>query len=76
VAERTRGRDTGEIARVVAVLVLVGLLVAFVIDNAHSVKVGFVFGDRHPLLIWVLVVTAVLGALLDRLAQILWRRRK
>jgi uncharacterized integral membrane protein len=57
-------RDT---VRLVAILVLVALLIAFVVDNTRKVKVGFVFGDHETRLIFVLVVAVVLGALLDRL---------
>ncbi len=61
-----------EIVRVLLLLVVIGLLVAFVVDNSQSVRVGFVFTDANPPLIWVLVVTALLGALADRL----WLRRR
>ena len=67
-------RDSGDVVKIVAILVLLALLVAFVIDNTDSVKVGFVFADRRPPLIIVLVVTALIGALLDRLFQ--WTRRR
>ena len=50
------------------------LLVAFVIDNSQSVKVGFVFFSSTVPLIWVLLVTAVLGILADRL--LVWRKRQ
>ena len=60
-------RSPRETARIVGALVLFALLVAFVIDNTRFVRVGFVFGDHRTRLIYVLVVTAVIGALLDRL---------
>ncbi len=50
------------------------LLIAFVVDNARRVKVGFVFGDRDARLIYVLIVTAAIGVLLDRLW--LWFRHR
>jgi uncharacterized integral membrane protein len=65
-------RDTGKLV-VIAVLVIV--LIAFVIDNTRKVKVGFVFTDFTLPLIFVLVATAVLGALIDRLLQARRRRR-
>jgi uncharacterized integral membrane protein len=67
------GRDT---ARVVVAVVLVAALVAFVVDNIGSVKVGFVFTDREIPLIFVLVGTALLGAILDRFVQYAVRRRR
>ncbi len=51
-----------------AVVVVVGL-VAFVLDNRDEVSVGFVFWESKTRLIWVLVVTAVLGAVADRLVR-------
>jgi uncharacterized integral membrane protein len=66
------GRDPGEVARLVGALVLLGLLIAFVIDNTRDVKVGFVFFDHNTRMIYVLIVTAVVGVILDRL----WQRRR
>ena len=66
------GSDGSEIARIVAALILLGLLVAFVIDNTRYVTVGFVFTDHRTRLIYVLIVTALVGVLLDRL----WQRRR
>ncbi len=58
----------------VAALILVALLVAFVIDNTREVKVGFVIGDHRTRLIYVLVVTFVVGIIVDRLWQRARRR--
>jgi uncharacterized integral membrane protein len=60
---------------VVAVVGLV-LLVAFVLDNSQTVKVGFVFVSTDLSLIWVLLIAAVLGALVDRLVILLGQRRR
>ena len=38
------------------------LLIAFVLDNSHTVKVGFVFFNTELSLIWVLLIAALLGA--------------
>jgi uncharacterized integral membrane protein len=73
---RGRGRDGRDTARIIVAVVLVAALVAFVVDNIGSVKVGFVFTDRKIPLIFVLVATALIGALLDRLAQYAVRRRR
>jgi uncharacterized integral membrane protein len=61
-----------ELVRALLLVVVVGLLVAFVVDNSQSVRVGFVFTHANPSLIWVLIVTALLGAAADRL----WLRRR
>jgi uncharacterized integral membrane protein len=69
------GSDARDAAQVIGIVVLVALLIAFVVDNTRRVKVGFVFGDRQTRLIYVLVITFVLGILVDRLWQH-WRRRR
>jgi uncharacterized integral membrane protein len=46
------------------------------LDNSHTVKVGFVFFNTKLSLIWVLIIAAVLGALVDRLVIYLSQRRK
>jgi uncharacterized integral membrane protein len=63
------GRDRRESARIVAAVVLVVLVIAFVLDNTGDVKVGFVFGDHHTRLIYVLIVTFLIGVVVDRLWQ-------
>ena len=68
---RPHGRGTRETARLVAAIVLLALLIAFVIDNTRNVKVGFVFFDHETRMIYVLIVTAFLGVVIDRL----WQRR-
>jgi uncharacterized integral membrane protein len=45
------------------------LLVAFILDNRQSVRVGFVFTERDAPLIWVLIVTALLGAVIGALVR-------
>ena len=67
-------RQNRDVARLVAVVVIVGLLVAFVVDNSNTVQVGFVFFHSSVPLIWVLLVTAGLGASIDRL--LIWRRAR
>ena len=40
---------------------------ALILDNTRKVRVGFVFTDKSVPLVVVLVLTAALGAVLDRL---------
>jgi uncharacterized integral membrane protein len=65
-----------EITRLVVAGVALVLLVAFVIDNSQTVKVGFVFFSAEVSLIWVLIIAAVLGAGVDRLVIYLRARRR
>lgn len=73
-AETEEGTSRREQARIIAALVVAAVLVAFVLDNTHSVTVGFVFDEREAPLIWVLLVTAVLGGIIGRLLA--WMRRR
>jgi uncharacterized integral membrane protein len=69
-------RDNREIARIVVAVVGLVLLIAFVLDNSQNVKVGFVFFSTRISLIWVLLIAALLGALVDRLVILLRQRSK
>jgi uncharacterized integral membrane protein len=69
---RPETTDNRERARIVAALVLLALLIAFVLKNTTEVKVSFVFFDHRTRLIYVFIVTTLLGVLLDRL----WQRRR
>jgi uncharacterized integral membrane protein len=69
-------RDNREIVRIVVAVVGLALLIAFVLDNSQTVKVGFVFFSTRISLIWVLLIAALLGALVDRLVILLGQRRK
>jgi uncharacterized integral membrane protein len=70
--QQDQGR--GHVVRLVLFGILALLLIAFVADNTRRVRVSFVFGDRDARLIYVLIVTAAIGVLLDRLW--LWYRRR
>ncbi|MGH9223875.1 MAG: hypothetical protein ACRD2W_08855 [Acidimicrobiales bacterium] len=65
-----------EVLRLAGAIAIVVVLIAFVVDNSRQVTVGFVVTERRVALIWVLVVTAVLGAVADRLLRTVWRRRR
>ncbi len=69
-------RENREIVRLVVAGVGLVLLIAFVLDNSQTVKVGFIFFSTRISLIWVLLIAAVLGALVDRLVILLRQRRK
>ena len=69
-----QGQGRGHVVRLVLFGLLALLLVTFVADNTRRVRVSFVFGDRDTRLIYVLIVTAAIGVLLDRLW--LWYRHR
>jgi uncharacterized integral membrane protein len=53
--------NVGRRIKLVVIAAAVALLVAFAVQNRNTVPVDFVFFDRHPRLIVVIVVAAVLG---------------
>ena len=53
--------------REIVALVIAVLLIAFIVDNSHTVKIGFVFFHARVALIWVLLATAFLAVVADRL---------
>ncbi len=75
-SSRVSKRDRREIVRITSAVVALGLLVAFVLDNSQTVRVGFVFFNANVSLIWVLLIAAVLGAAVDRQVILLRQRRK
>ncbi len=52
-----------QLAKLVLAAVLIGLLVAFIVGNSERVRVSFVFFHSRSSLIWVLVITNLLGFL-------------
>ena len=72
----SRKRQNRDIARIVVAVVGLILLIAFVLDNSRTVRVGFVFFNANVSLIWVLLIAAFLGALVDRLVIIIGQRRR
>lgn len=55
------------VAKAVLIGVILVLLIIFVIRNSEPVPVDFIFVTGQPRLIWVLVVTILLGAIVGYL---------
>lgn len=66
-------------AKLVALVLAVAYLIAFVAENTTNVPVHWVFGTTHGSLIWVIVASLglglLLGVLLSQLYRRHWRRR-
>jgi len=71
-----RKRETREVVRLVVFGLGLILLIAFIVGNSSSVKVNFVFFSHQASLIWVILIAALLGVLIDRLVIALGKRRK
>ena len=63
-ADSPETQDRRALTRLIVGAILVIVVLAFVVDNTRSVKVGFVVGDHETRLIYVLIVTLVIGILL------------
>jgi uncharacterized integral membrane protein len=50
-----------QLAKLVLIGIVIAVLVAFILGNTQPVKVSFVFFHRRSRLIWVLLVTNLLG---------------
>jgi len=69
-------RDAREITRLALGAIGLVLLIAFVVGNSNDVKVNYIFGHATTSLIWVILIAALLGVLVDRLVIALGKRRK
>jgi uncharacterized membrane protein YciS (DUF1049 family) len=58
-----------EQARLIGAIVLVGLIAALAFDNRREVRVGYILGDAHFRMVYLLLVTAALGAAVGYLAR-------
>jgi uncharacterized integral membrane protein len=73
------GRPPGErgvVTRLVILVVVIAYAVAFVLENRKDVKVHFVFIKTTVSLIWLILLSLVLGALAARLLPLYRRRRR
>lgn len=73
---RRSSRDTREIVRLVVGLVGLVLLIGFVVGNSKDVEVNLVVTKATTSLIWVILISALLGVLVDRLVIVVNRRRR
>jgi uncharacterized integral membrane protein len=62
--------------RLLALLIVAGVVVALVIQNSQRVTIRFLFITGHVRLIWVLLVTLVVGAAFGFVSGRRVRRRR
>jgi uncharacterized integral membrane protein len=62
--------------RLLALLIVVGVVVALVIQNSQSVTIRFLFVTGHVRLIWVLIVSLVVGVAFGFVSGRRVRRRR
>jgi uncharacterized integral membrane protein len=63
-------------ARLLALALVVGYVIAFVLENGKSVRVRFVFHSTDVSLIWVILLSIALGLIGGLLLAQLDRRRR
>jgi len=68
-------RHSGVWVSVAAVVVLLILIVALIVENTRSVKVGWIVGHSHVSLVYLVLFAVVLGWLLGIATSIAFRRR-
>jgi uncharacterized integral membrane protein len=68
--------DRGLYALIAGVALAIIYLVAFVVSNARTVKVSFVVADGHLSLIWVMLVSLLIGVAGGAAGITVLRRRR
>ena len=72
---RRHAHRTGLYAWAAALVALVVVVVALAVANTGSVKVSWVFGSTRQSLVWIILVTAILGWLLGIVTSVIFRFR-
>lgn len=71
------GGDTSRLSPALIIGIIVAVLViVFIVQNANDAQVTFAFWDGTVSLWIVIVISLILGALLDRIATWFMRRRR
>jgi uncharacterized integral membrane protein len=72
---RRHGRRTWLYTWAGALVALLVILIALVVANTRSVKVSWVLGSTRQSLVWIILVTAILGWLLGIVTSVIFRFR-
>ena len=72
---RRHGRRTWLYTWVSAVVALLVILIALIVANTRSVKVSWAVGSTRQSLVWIILVTAILGWLLGIVTSVVFRVR-
>ncbi len=73
--EAGAAKRNGPKASLIAFVVIIVLAVVFFFQNSKQTTVKFLFFDSHTPVRTAIVVSVVVGVLLDRLISFWWRRR-
>ena len=72
---RRHGRHTGLYTLAFALVALLVVVIALVVANTRHVKVSWVVGSTRQSLVWIILVTAILGWLLGIVTSVIFRFR-
>ena len=72
---RRHGRRTWLYTWVSALIALLVVLIALIVANTRSVKVSWAVGSTRQSLVWIILVTAILGWLLGIATSVILRYR-
>lgn len=61
---------------IIGFVVVAALAAIFFVKNSQTVELDFIFFDHTTTVRWLIAISLVLGVLLDRMASMMWRRRK
>lgn len=63
-------------ATLIAFVVVVAGAIVFFFQNSRETRIKFLFFDRITAVRWAIIISVVVGIILDRLISFWWRRRK
>jgi uncharacterized integral membrane protein len=72
---RRHGHRGGLYLLAFVLVALLVIVIALVVANTRQVKVSWVVGTSHASLVWVILITAILGWLLGIVTAVIFRRR-
>ncbi len=72
---RRHGRHAWLYTGAAALVVLLAILIALIVANTGRVKVSWVLGSSRQSLVWIILVTAILGWLLGIVTSVVFRFR-
>jgi uncharacterized integral membrane protein len=74
-APPAEGRSALSLQAILTIVVLV-VIIALLLANTRTVEVSWVFGSTRQPLVWIVLVTAILGWLLGIFTSMLFRHRR
>ena len=72
---RRHGHRTGLYTLAFSLVALLVVLIALAVANTRQVKLSWVAGNGHASLVWIILVSAVLGWLLGMVTSVVFRLR-